>query len=261
MKEPLFPFFRSSSAFLARDPSRPVPRGSAPRKPTVFAVMIIAPSAEANKEWISNELASHAPFGPAAELIQQRRCSCLEIGSGTGQHVAHLAKRFAHVDWQPTEYADGHSGPESRAHDLDEVFASILSHVNPLPNVRPPLEVDASDSSWGSVIEDQSFDAVFVSKVLHIAPFHTTHGVLAGAARVLAPHGRLFIYGAFSVDGKHTSQRNEAFDARLRKQNADWGVRDATEIATLAKSSFHLKLTASIAMPDDDMLLIFDRLQ
>lgn len=136
---------------------------------------------------------------------------------------------------------------------------SIVSHAGGLPNVRPPLELDASDSSWGAVVEDASYDAIFVSKVLHIAPYHTTQGLLAGAARVLAPHGRLFIYGVFTVEGKHSSQRNQAFDARLREQNTEWGVRDSTEIASLAKHNFGLTLTTSIAMPDDDMLLIFDR--
>lgn len=173
--------------------------------------------------------------------------------------MAHFARQFVHIDWQPTEFAAGHSGPESKPHDLDEVFSSIASHARGLTNVRPPLEVDASDSSWGAMVEDQSYDAVFVSKVLHIAPYHTTQGVLAGAARVLAPEGRLFIYGAFTVNGKHSSPRNQAFDARLREQSAEWGVRDSVEIATLAKNTFGLKLTASIAMPDDDMLLIFDR--
>jgi hypothetical protein len=45
--------------------------------------MIIAPSAEANKECIARELAKHPPFRSAKE---KSRCfSCLEIGSGTGQ--------------------------------------------------------------------------------------------------------------------------------------------------------------------------------
>lgn len=100
---------------------------------------------------------------------------------------------------------------------------------------------------------------MFVSKLLHIAPWAVTAGLLAGAARVLAPHGRLFIYGTFTVDRKHSAQRNTDFDQRLQSNNSEWGVRDASAIAALAKAEHGLSLIAREEMPDDDLMLVFER--
>ena len=206
---------------------------------------------------IADSLRWHEPFLHGSSPPSSQRCCCLEIGSGTGQHVALLAKIFAHVDFQPTEYAGGCPGPKAPPHgSLDPIFTSILTHVGSLPNVRKPLALDAAASRWPEVVEASRYDAIFCCKVLHIAPWDVTRGLLSGSSRVLKPGGRLFIYGAFLFDGKHTCKRNVDFDARLREQNAEWGVRDATAIAHLAEES-GLVLAEREALPDDDFMLIF----
>ena len=67
-----------------------------------------APSADRNKEPIAAVLSRHPPFSIAAQPA-----ACLEIASGTGQHVAHLAATFPHITFQPTEYAGGSASPHS----------------------------------------------------------------------------------------------------------------------------------------------------
>ena len=124
--------------------------------------------------------------------------------------------------------------------------------------MRKPLALDAAASQWPEAVEACRYDAVFCCKVLHIAPWSVTLGLLAGSSRVLKPGGHLFIYGAFLFDGKHTCKRNADFDAKVREQNAEWGVRDATVIAQLAEQS-GLSLTEREALPDDDFMLIFRR--
>ena len=61
------------------------------------------------------------------------------------------------------------------------------------------------------------------------------------------------------VDGAHTASSNEAFDARLKAMNADWGVRDSTELARLA-SSYGLTLMERAALPANNCVLCFKRL-
>ena len=215
--------------------------------------MIIAPSAEANKESIALALAEHAPFSSAS---RRNPATCLEIGSGTGQHAALLARRFPHVQFLPSEVSGGCSGPQAAPHDIETVFASIFAHTTKISNVLAPIELNAADDDWP--VSPSSFDCIFCSKVLHIAPWSATLGLLRGARRVLKPGGRLFLYGTFTTKGKHISERNAGFDARLKANNSSWGVRDATDIA--AQAAFHgLRLDTHQEMPDDDALLVFGR--
>jgi hypothetical protein len=84
-----------------------------------------------------------------------------------------------------------------------------------------------------------------------------SEGLLAGAARHLAPNGRLFVYGPFMRNGTHTAPSNAAFDLSLRRQNAEWGVRDADELGRRA-DRFGLEMTEIAEMPANNLILIFE---
>ena len=215
-----------------------------------------APSADRNKEPIAATLAKYRPFVNA----EKRGAVCLEIASGTGQHLSHLAQSFPHVIFQPSEYAGGSSGPEEKAYgDLDPVFASIVAHTGGMANVRKPIELDASAPVWPEPIEAAKFDSIFACNVCHISPFAVTEGLLAGAGRVLEEGGILAVYGPFMVDGAHTADSNAAFDERLRSQDATWGVRCSTRMAGLALERYGLELVAREEMPANNFMLIFRR--
>ena len=116
------------------------------------------------------------------------------------------------------------------------MFESILSYTEGLDNVLPPAELDCAAPVWAvaeAVLEDQGvegadgagtgagaveddgveraeraelgerklLDAVVACNVCHISPFAVTEGLMAGAARYLAPGGGLFVYGPFIVEG------------------------------------------------------------
>jgi len=215
--------------------------------------MIIAPSADRNKEPIREVLAAHAPFSTPATVGK-----VLEIASGTGQHLSYFAKAFPHLTFQPTEYGGGSAGPESAAYgDLDPVFASVQAHVEHagVTNVRDGVELDASQAAWP--VEPELFDAVYACNITHISPFCVTEGLLAGAARVLSPGGGLFVYGPFMIDNKQTAPSNVAFDERLRSQNEAWGIRCSDALADLAAKSHGLKLVDRVAMPANNFVLVF----
>ena len=63
----------------------------------------------------------------------------LEIASGTGEHAVHFAAALPHLVWRPTD-------PDAQAR------ASIAAHAAAarLPNLLPPLELDASAPSGRS---------------------------------------------------------------------------------------------------------------
>src|SRR5712675_519517 len=107
-----------------------------------------------------------------------------------------------------------------------------------LSNIRPPLRIDLSDPDWFSAGGGPGkLLAIFCANVIHIAPWRVAEGLFAGAARHLRDDGRLFLYGPFKRDGKHTALSNAVFDTSLREGNPEWGVRDIADLEKLASSA------------------------
>ena len=81
---------------------------------------------------------------------------------------------------------------------------------------------------------------------------------MSGAGRLLRDGGRLFVYGPFMRDGAHTAPSNAAFDATLRAENPEWGVRDVRDLNMLAASA-GLSSCRNPAMPANNLVLAFAR--
>ncbi len=144
----------------------------------------------------------------------------LEVASGTGEHAVHFAACFPGLTWLPSD-----PDPANRA------SIEAYRRAEGTANLAPPLDLDSTAASWPL---DGPVDAVVCINMIHIAPWAATEGLIAGAARVLAPGGGLFLYGPFKRGGVHTAPTNEAFDASLRARNPAWGVRDLEAVAALA---------------------------
>jgi hypothetical protein len=131
-----------------------------------------------------------------------------------------------------------------------------------LPNIRPPLRIDLSDPQWSPVLQDSSvlpkLLAVFCANVIHIAPWRVAEGLFAGAGNCLRDDGRLFLYGPFKRDGKHTALSNAVFDTSLRERDGEWGVRDIADLEKLAHSA-GLVLREVTEMPANNLMLRFQR--
>ena len=175
-----------------------------------------------------------------------------EVGSGTGQHVVHFAKHTPDIIWWPSDLNERH---------LKSIEA-WRAHTG-LPNIRPPLRIDLTDPAWCPAMHDDGSGpaellAVFCANVIHIAPWRVAEGLFAGAGRYLRSDGRLFLYGPFKREGKHTAMSNAVFDTSLREQDADWGVRDIVDIEKLA-AGVGLALVETVQMPANNMILVFGR--
>jgi hypothetical protein len=96
------------------------------------------------------------------------------------------------------------------------------------------------------------------ANVIHIAPWRVAEGLFAGAGRYLRADGRLFLYGPFKQDGRQTAASNAAFDASLRENNPEWGVRDISDLEQLAGAA-GLVLAGSAELPANNLTLIFAR--
>ena len=144
---------------------------------------------------------------------------------------------------------------------------SPQTSIPPHLRVSPPIErqlmprtcfprcwLDAMSEEWPV----QHADALVCINMIHITPWATCQGLMTGAERTLRAGGVLYLYGPYQINGRHTAQSNEEFDAWLRTQNAQWGVRDLAEVTALAqRHAFSLRET--VPMPANNLSVIFER--
>ena len=175
----------------------------------------------------------------------------VEAGSGTGQHVVEFARHTPEIIWWPSDLNEQH---------LKSINA-WRAHAG-LPNIRAPLRIDLSNPAWCPEMHDGSGPgkllAVFCANVIHIAPWRVAEGLFAGAGRYLQADGRLFLYGPFKRDGRHTAVSNAVFDSSLRDRDAEWGVRDVDDLKKLGEGA-GLALKEIVEMPANNLILVFGR--
>ena len=190
------------------------------------------PATERNRDAISDVLA------PWLTNVKQ----ALEVASGSGQHVAHWAPRFPHVNWIPS--------------DLDPLHCrSIAAWTAGMKNVSTPIELDVTATSWANI---GTVDLVFCANMIHIAPWEACLGLLARGAEILVPGGALILYGPFMEDGRHNAESNAQFDESLRSRDPSWGIRDLNEVTAIA-AGHDLVFDTKTAMPANNFTVVFQR--
>ncbi|HTV29854.1 MAG TPA: DUF938 domain-containing protein [Xanthobacteraceae bacterium] len=167
----------------------------------------------------------------------------LEVASGSGEHLAYFAAKLPALMWQPTD-------PDP------EALASIAAHRADaaLPNLLEPLNLDVTAQQWPVL----RADAVMCCNMIHISPWASTEGLLAGAARTLPLGGLLYLYGPYKIGGEHTAPSNRDFDLDLRARNPAWGIRDLDDVTAMAERH-GLKLAETVPMPANNLSVIFRR--
>ena len=190
-----------------------------------------APATARNREPIAAVLADELPG----------RGLVLEVASGSGEHCAFFAERFRALQWQPSD-------PDADA------LASIADWCAELPNVLPPLTLDAAEEAWPI----GAADAILCINMVHINPWEATLGLMAGAGRLLAPGALLFLYGPYRQRGVPTAESNEAFDMSLKTRNPAWGLRHVEDVSAAA-AACGLVLDRLVAMPANNLSLVFRR--
>ena len=199
---------------------------------------LIAPAVARNREPILAVLRRVVtlPILPERGLV-------LEIASGSGEHAVYFAAALPGLTWQPSD-------PDPEARESITAYRAAMA----LPNVLPPLALDAAASRWPVT----QADVIVTINMIHIAPWAAAEGLMAGAERLLPASGVLFLYGPFREHGRHTAPSNAAFDESLRARNREWGVRDLDEVAALA-SRHGFALEERVAMPANNLSVVFRR--
>ena len=180
------------------------------------------PIAEVLKEWL-----------PKSGLV-------LEIASGTGEHAVFFADRFQNLEWQPTD-----------VHPDALVSIEAWRREAGLPNVRPPVVIDAAAADWPV----ERAEAVLSINMVHISPWASALGLIDGAARLLSAGSPLILYGPWLKDDLPTVDSNIAFDLDLKRREPEWGLRLVEDFAAAAeKGGFFLE--AVRPMPANNLMLL-----
>ena len=190
---------------------------------------------------VSSADRNRVPILKVLERVLPKTGLVLEVASGTGQHVVHFAQALRGLSWQPT--------------DMDAACRRSISAwlaTAELANVRRPLDLDVRALPW----RVPTLDAIVCLNLIHIAPWSVTPALFAGAGLALRETGLLYLYGPYSVQGRHTAPSNAAFDSALRAENPDWGLRDLKEVESLAKDQ-GFDLAETIEMPANNFSVLF----
>ncbi|WP_067733994.1 DUF938 domain-containing protein [Novosphingobium naphthalenivorans] len=165
----------------------------------------------------------------------------LELASGTGEHAVHFAKALPGVLWQPSD-------PDAGARES----IAAWREAEALPNLLPPLALDAAAQSWPVA----AADAIVCINMIHISPWESTEGLMAGAGRLLAPGHPLVLYGPYRRAGHPIEPGNQAFDEDLKRRDPRWGLRFLEEVSACALEQ-GLVLERFVEMPANNLTVIF----
>jgi len=189
-------------------------------------------AAERNRQPILDQLRSLLPEAGTV----------LEIGSGTGQHAVFFSRALAGLQWQPSD------------RDVNLVGLEAYFSAEGNERILPLLQLDVVRDPWPG----RSYDAAYSANTAHIMPWDAVVAMFAGVAAHLLQNARFFLYGPFNVDNRFTSESNALFDARLRSEEENMGIRDMAAIESLA-NLHQMRLEHQLAMPANNFLLVFKK--
>ena len=191
-----------------------------------------ASSAERNKEAILDVLKQ--------ELVDQD--IVLEYGSGTAQHLTHFAKAMPSIQWQPSDLSGQISG-------IKQWMSEAMCQ-----NIRDPIELDLRTL----VIPTSNITACYTANTFHIISWLAVKNAFELSAKLLGSGSKFLVYGPFSSNGQHNSHGNQEFDQQLRNNNSDSGIRDTSDLNTLA-IQYEFSPAREIAMPANNRILVWVR--
>ena len=166
----------------------------------------------------------------------------LEIGSGTGQHAAYFSEQLPLLTWQTTDLAINHESISA--------YVADCTHKN----ILPPLALDVCQRPWPV----ETIQVLYSANTLHIMPWQAVVAMFEALGNYLTKDAMVIFYGPFKYGGSFTTASNQNFDASLRSQDPNMGVRDIENIMALCEE-IELVLVEDIAMPANNQLLVFKR--
>jgi hypothetical protein len=192
-----------------------------------------APATERNRD----------PILAVLRTVLPTRGTVLEVASGTGEHIVYFAAALPALSWQPSD-------PDAQSRASIDAW---VAHAR-LPNVAAAIDLDAASDNWPAA----RTDAILCINMIHISPWESTEGLLAGAEKLLAPGAPLLLYGPYLRSDVPTAPGNLAFDQSLKARDSRWGLRDLDAVVARA-ASYRLARERVVEMPANNLSVVFRR--
>ena len=154
----------------------------------------------------------------------------------------YFANKLPWLEWHTSDLEDNHPGIVAW---LDEAR---------LDNVRPPFVLDVRHPPN----IERKFDAIFSANTAHIMSIAEVESMFRVAASCVHGEGKFCLYGPFNMHGKFTSDSNRQFDASLKSQNQDMGIRDLESLDSFAEAN-GFRRTGLYAMPANNMIAVWEK--
>jgi hypothetical protein len=196
--------------------------------------------------WAGNR--NREPILQVFKEIFPKTGNVLELASGSGNHINYFAPHFPQLRFQPSDY------------NLD-VFETIKQNraERGSTNVADPIKIDLTASETWPDPKERLYDVIFVINLFQVAPVRIADGIAQVASRVLTKDGFVAIYGPFKVDGKYTTESNQAFDSEiLAAKVPEWGLKDVRDLEKTA-NKHGIALKRIIDMPVNNFIVVFGR--
>lgn len=175
---------------------------------------------------------NHKPIAAVLGQILTGRGLILEIGSGTGQHAAYLAKDFPAYQWQPTDLPENLDG-------INEWAAGSGAS-----NILPAIALDLSKDEWPV----GQCEVLVCMNTIHIVSWRLVENLFRGTGKVLKPGGVMYVYGPFEYSDRPLEPTNAEFNEWLKMRDPKSGIRKFDEVNRLAQEN-GLVLEGDEAMP------------
>ena len=190
---------------------------------------LYAPSAERNS----------VPIVKTIRRIAPKSGQALEIASGTGEHIVKLASSLPNLSWLPSDV------DEER---LKSISAWIAAEN--LPNIQPPLCLDATEAGWAQSLPQ--FDFILLVNLLHLISWNETEKLFNELPNLLKKNGNAFVYGPFMRNGVLTSVGDHNFHNNLTQTDPDIGYKNDLDMLKLF-SNLGLLHLETIEMPANNL--------
>lgn len=164
----------------------------------------------------------------------------LEIGSGTGQHSAHISNHYPQLRWLTSDCAENIPGIQAWVNESNN------------SNLCSPIELDINQAAWTA----NKVNYLYSSNTVHIMSWQEVEKLFQFVPYCLEDGGYFFLYGPFNYNGKFTSPSNEQFNHWLKSQAPHRAIRDFEAINALANEQ-GLLLKCDHEMPANNRLLVW----